>query len=137
MLFSIRLTPEQIHITSTALAEYADRVRHGRTLAADLQFVQAATLRRALDDILLQRRRVVDDLKNISYAEYLLTDHWKKVRDIAVERDGYRCKLCTKAEGLQVHHSTYEHRGEEEDYLEDLITLCGDCHAKFHGKEPA
>lgn len=32
---------------------------------------------------------------------------------------------------LHVHHNTYVNYGEER--LEDLIVLCRECHADFHG----
>ncbi|WP_416212660.1 HNH endonuclease [Nostoc sp. DedQUE04] len=35
-------------------------------------------------------------------------------------------------ESLQVHHLTYENHGKEHEHLEDLITLCDDCHKKQH-----
>jgi 5-methylcytosine-specific restriction endonuclease McrA len=37
---------------------------------------------------------------------------------------------------VNVHHRTYEHHGEEHQYLDDLILLCHPCHSKFHGKLP-
>jgi Helix-turn-helix domain len=45
----------------------------------------------------------------------------------------YRCRLCNAAEDLNVHHRSYEHLGAEPD--RDVITLCRDCHAKFHDKD--
>ena len=67
-----------------------------------------------------------------SYQGYLKSEEWRIRRDLIKSRDRYRCRLCHSAESLQVHHATYENRGAEKD--NDLITLCGECHAKFHQK---
>lgn len=70
--------------------------------------------------------------KPSTYQDYLKTDHWKRVRQEAVERAGNRCQLCNKPGTLHVHHRTYENIGDERP--NDLIALCGYCHAKFHDK---
>ena len=33
---------------------------------------------------------------------------------------------------LHIHHNTYDHRGYEEYYPEDLVCLCEKCHNKYH-----
>jgi hypothetical protein len=70
-------------------------------------------------------------VRAIPYAEYLKTDHWKRLRKTALIKAEFRCQLCNKATELHVHHRTYERLGEEKD--SDIIALCADCHAKFHG----
>jgi len=67
--------------------------------------------------------------KPYSYQDYLKTEHWKKVRQEAVNRAGNRCQLCNKPGTLNVHHRTYENIGNE--LPGDLIALCGGCHANF------
>jgi 5-methylcytosine-specific restriction endonuclease McrA len=42
------------------------------------------------------------------------------------------CQLCPATTALQVHHRTYAHRGQEYQYLEDLVVLCETCHATHH-----
>ena len=76
--------------------------------------------------------KTIEDLKTMPYKEYLETDHWKKTRKRALHRAKYKCQLCGSKENLNVHHNTYENRGQEKD--EDLIVLCQECHAKFHDK---
>jgi hypothetical protein len=66
------------------------------------------------------------------YAEYLQTEEWAIKREQALVRDGYRCRLCNSKENLQVHHRTYERRGCED--LNDLTTLCDECHEHFHSR---
>lgn len=74
----------------------------------------------------------LQELKNMPYKEYLQTGHWKNIRKQALFRAKYKCQLCGDKSKLNVHHNTYENRGEEKD--EDLIVLCQDCHSKFHNK---
>jgi len=53
---------------------------------------------------------------------------WKAIRWKVMERDGYKCTKCPNTTSLVVHHLTYERYGHE--LLEDLVTLCTDCHRK-------
>lgn len=68
----------------------------------------------------------------MNYANYLLTDHWKELRKVILNRDDNKCQLCSSKERLEVHHNTYENVGNEK--LTDLITLCRYCHSNFHDK---
>lgn len=72
-------------------------------------------------------------LKSCPYSEYLQSEHWKDIRLMALRRASFRCQLCNAQDKLNVHHRTYERRGEE--LLSDLTVLCEPCHAKHHGKE--
>jgi hypothetical protein len=71
-------------------------------------------------------------LRTMPYGEYLKTPEWKEKRDMALKRDGYRCRACNSSEDLNVHHRTYEQRGNED--LNDLTTFCQSCHEHFHRK---
>lgn len=66
----------------------------------------------------------------MSYPEYLMSDHWKRIRWAALWRARHRCAACgreaTEAE-LHVHHITRDRLGEEDPA--DVIVLCRDCHA--------
>jgi len=44
----------------------------------------------------------------------------------------HQCSLCANKHSLNVHHRTYEHKGEEYKNLEDLVVLCKICHQKHH-----
>lgn len=85
-----------------------------------------------LDDVDVLRRLLIQRLKGMPYEKYLQTEHWRHVRILALERAGGRCQLCNKTERLQVHHRTYERRGEEKP--EDVTVVCRPCHARHHGK---
>jgi 5-methylcytosine-specific restriction endonuclease McrA len=69
-------------------------------------------------------------LRSMPYSEYLQTDHWKAVRTQALARAHYRCQVCNSTGRLDVHHRTYDRRGQE--LPEDLIVLCRSCHETFH-----
>lgn len=66
------------------------------------------------------------------YQAYLQSPEWAAKRDAALLRFDGRCAVCNSADRLEVHHRTYERIYEEQ--VGDLIALCGDCHAKFHGQ---
>lgn len=71
-------------------------------------------------------------LADMSYDEYLLTEHWRITREAALERAGWRCSLCNSPWNLQVHHRNYDRLGEE--LPTDLLVLCAGCHRRHHGK---
>jgi hypothetical protein len=60
----------------------------------------------------------------------------EEVRLAALERDGYRCQICGRdvKEQLEVHHIRPLGMGgsEERDTLDNMITLCADCHRDIH-----
>lgn len=83
-----------------------------------------------------QIKKQVQDLRALPYKDYLQTKHWKNIKEKALKRFHSRCSLCnTNKQEIHIHHRTYEHRGEEQFYMGDLIALCKDCHKKFHDIE--
>jgi len=71
--------------------------------------------------------------KGLSYHDFLQSPYWKQVRRTVLERDGRKCIACGKTYGLSVHHMSYKHHGREHLFLEDLATVCKDCHKIMHG----
>lgn len=69
-----------------------------------------------------------------AYDNYLKTDYWKSVTHAVKKRADYRCQLCNSQHDLCAHHRDYSHRGNELNYLNDLVCLCRRCHEIFHGK---
>lgn len=69
------------------------------------------------------------------YAEYLTTEHWKSLRQAALDRDDNKCVRCSYPLHLQVHHKVYRDKFEDSELFE-LETLCRTCHKKEHGIEP-
>jgi len=64
------------------------------------------------------------------------SDNWKGIRQDALDRDGWECHFCgndrDSGVSLHVHHIEPKSEGGP-DTLENLITLCRDCHEKLHG----
>ena len=67
-----------------------------------------------------------------NYSRYLVTRRWQARRRLVLMRDGGRCRRCGRR-GNQVHHLTYERVGHE--HLDDLVLLCGPCHAAADARE--
>lgn len=79
----------------------------------------------------MDEQRIIE-LRMMAYEDYLKTTEWMVRRDWTLQRDGHRCRLCNGTKNLQVHHRTYERRGNEDP--NDLTTLCEACHESFHEK---
>ena len=69
------------------------------------------------------------------YSDYQRTLYWYHVSQRTKWAAGYKCSKCGRQENLQAHHLTYEHRGLEAKYPEDLICLCKRCHTEMHENE--
>lgn len=69
------------------------------------------------------------------YKAYLKSDAWKELKTIVLDRDHHRCRCCNRTEEevtLSVHHNNYSHLFDEQEHLDDLITLCKYCHSGIH-----
>jgi hypothetical protein len=66
-----------------------------------------------------------------TYDDYLRSPVWQAKRREALQRDGYRCRVCDSAEQLQVHHRRYPAVLGTET-MDDLTTLCDACHQRHH-----
>lgn len=75
-------------------------------------------------------QEIIPILRSMKYEEYLKTNYWRAVSKSV--RNVEKCALCGSTENLQVHHLTYEHRGCEHLFPEDIQCLCKDCHLKVH-----
>ena len=64
------------------------------------------------------------------YDQYLQSEEWVHRR---AQRIRHRCEICKSARPHQRHHLTYERVGEE--WPEDLLCVCKDCHERLHGRE--
>lgn len=93
---------------------------------------QQANAQRAREEAERAARLAV--LKAMPYAEYLRTPEWQEARRRALYRAGYRCQTCNGQGRLDVHHRTYERRGNERN--SDLTVLCRPCHERFHDQLP-
>lgn len=70
------------------------------------------------------------ELATMPYADYLKTPEWQERRATHLKRAHFKCQVCNSGGVLDVHHRTYERRGQEN--YNDLIVLCRSCHGKFH-----
>lgn len=68
-------------------------------------------------------------LKN--YYGYSISTAWNRLRSLCFHRDGYKCKNCGSGINLEMHHVSYEHLYTFAE-LDDVITLCRDCHTHIH-----
>ena len=73
--------------------------------------------------------------RQLKYQTYLQSQHWADLRGKAITRDGSKCRRCPSTLNLEVHHTIYRDRFED-SLLEDLETLCHECHHKHHHPEP-
>ena len=80
-----------------------------------------------------QKRREERQPKR-SYYEYMHSEEWRQKRLKILKRDGFRCQMCGTAKNLRVHHINYEHLDTDAE-LDDLITLCDECHRKIHEQD--
>lgn len=85
---------------------------------------------------MVMKKEKIRELKEMKYEDFLQTDYWKMVSEQARINAHFKCQLCgCKDKKLNVHHNTYEHRGEEFKHMEDLVCLCEDCHNYYHMKK--
>ena len=67
------------------------------------------------------------------YQTYLNSEGWKAKRAMILNMWGNRCALCNEGGLLQVHHRTYERKGNENPF--DLIPLCEKHHEMLNPKQ--
>lgn len=66
----------------------------------------------------------------MTYEAYIASKVWRRLRQLALGRDGYACRICSGTEQLEVHHRRYPPIAKwDEDRVENLTTLCSSCHA--------
>jgi len=75
---------------------------------------------------------VFDRSESEKYSEFLKTAYWRNTRKMILLRDGNKCTKCGCKQALQIHHKTYKNHLNEQDNLDDLITLCVACHYNAH-----
>lgn len=66
------------------------------------------------------------------YSEYLKTPEWRQRRELVMRRAHGICEGCGLARASEVHHTTYDHVGEE--FLWELVAICSPCHTRYHEK---
>ena len=56
---------------------------------------------------------------------------WRLLRRSVLKRDGSRCLVCGRSDGLTMHHIRPKALGGF-DIEPNLMTLCADCHQDIH-----
>jgi len=128
------------HDSCANLVEQATRDEQFFCASCAADFRARQQIEQELDDRIRQARQRnngdvrdrIAELRSMPYSEYLRTPEWTETRKAALRRAGYACQVCSAKLDLNVHHRTYERRGNEA--AADLIVLCRQCHATFHGK---
>ncbi len=73
---------------------------------------------------------------NSDYKQQLKDPRWFKVKKRVFRRDNYTCRVCGEKYFLNVHHLFYAKGRKAWDYpIDALITLCNECHNKWHETE--
>lgn len=73
-------------------------------------------------------------MASAAYLDYLQSIQWRYLAARVRARDGHACRDCGSRTSLHVHHLTYERIFHEP--LDDLITVCDECHRARHGLAP-
>lgn len=73
---------------------------------------------------------IVHALREMPYAEYLQTEHWRQMREVDFRTHGRRCFICIRTTGLEIHHVIYDNLGDEKP--EDMVPLCREHHQAQH-----
>ncbi len=65
------------------------------------------------------------------YSDYLNSEKWDRLKQLALERANHICELCG-ATYKAIHHVKYPKKYKN-DHIDNLLVVCGKCHAKLHG----
>ena len=66
------------------------------------------------------------------YFDFIKSKYWGEVRKKVLIRDKRKCTKCGAKRFLHIHHKSYRNHYNEHEHLEDLITLCRECHGEVH-----
>lgn len=68
-----------------------------------------------------------------SYKVYLNSPEWKAKREKVFLRAQEICEGCRDEKAVHVHHTSYEHVGNE--FLFELVAVCTKCHDRIHASD--
>jgi 5-methylcytosine-specific restriction endonuclease McrA len=123
----IRVIP-QIKDETTARAEYRKHLDNSPTFES---FSRTGRRERNSDGVTAQQRGKHSKKCRVKWYEpYRHTDHWRRLKDDALQHCFYQCCLCVSRTSLQMHHKHYASLGREQ--LSDVSILCDNCHDKSH-----
>ena len=67
-----------------------------------------------------------------NYKDFLNSNHWQAMRSKILKRDNNHCRICIHKIATQVHHLFYSTKHWQAERLFNLISICKDCHIKYH-----
>ena len=73
-------------------------------------------------------------LNSMLYPAYLNSPYWRGLRDRIKKNAGHKCQICNSNKSLEVHHRTYDNRGDLDNEIKDLVCLCKECHEWYREK---
>jgi hypothetical protein len=76
-----------------------------------------------------KQRERADGFKR-KYDIYLESPEWREKRAVVLKRANGVCEGCLLRKATQVHHTTYDHFGDE--FMFELIAICDECHKRLH-----
>jgi len=86
------------------------------------------------------RRRLCQNAKDqqdaewwAKYNSHITSAKWNDIRRRVIKRAGGVCEGCGEEPAWHVHHTTYRNLGNE--FLFELLALCGPCHSRVHGRD--
>jgi hypothetical protein len=75
----------------------------------------------------------LEELRSMSYADYLQTPEWLETQRAAIKRSGNHCQVCNAGNvSLSAYHKSLENVGCEVE--DDLIVLCAGCYDLLYQK---
>lgn len=77
----------------------------------------------------MQNRPIPGPLRQKQPRLKLAKEEYEIIRKGVLERDGWRCQECGSMENLHIHHMKPRSQLGS-DTMDNLMTLCANCHAK-------
>ena len=78
---------------------------------------------------------ILDKWEGRSSNPYVSDEYWRGKR-LALKRDKQRCRLCGKKVTVGIDNHCHHIDGNSENHsLDNLVTICMDCHYETYGKE--
>lgn len=66
------------------------------------------------------------------YRDYLQSERWRELRFFTLLRDEHTCIRCRSTTNLQVHHTNYNGIQDMTFTINQLETVCKECHHMIH-----
>lgn len=78
------------------------------------------------------RYHIIDEIKKMSYSDFLKTAYWKIISKHVKTELNNECALCGCVDNLVSHHRNYSFHGLEIENVDKITVLCSKCHNSFH-----